>query len=55
VFSADEDPQVKDALAPFVALRASQVPDPCRLKELVIGCPSKIPFGFCRELLVGYG
>jgi len=86
VFSADEDPQVKDALAPLLALRTSHVTDAARLKELdyvagesrrrwlarhgvaagnvdptcvpfyllVVGCPAKIPFDFCRELSVEY-
>jgi hypothetical protein len=86
VFSTGEDPQVKTALAPLIALRTSQVTDAARLKELdyvagesrrkwlarngvaagnvdptcvpfyllVVGCPAKIPFGFCRELSVEY-
>jgi hypothetical protein len=86
VFSADEDEQVQDALAPLLALRMSQMTDAARLKQLdyvtgesrrgwlarhgvtagnvdppcvpyyllVVGCPEKIPFGFCRELSVEY-
>ena len=84
VYAADEDPAVKAALAPLLALRTDQVTDAARLKELdyvageprgqwlarhgvaagnvdptsvpfyllVVGCPGKIPFGFCRELAV---
>jgi hypothetical protein len=86
VFSAEEDPQMKAALAPLFELRSGQVTDTARLKELdyvagesrrcwlarhgvaagnvdptcvpfyilVVGCPAKIPFGFCRELSVEY-
>ena len=86
VFSADEHPDVKAALAPLLARRTEQVSDAARLKVLeyktgesrqrwlarygvaagnidptrvpfyllIVGCPSKIPFGFCRELAVEY-
>ena len=86
VFSTEEDPQVKAALAPLLEARSRQVTDAARLKELdyvegesrrhwlarhgvaagnvdptcvpfyllVVGCPAKIPFGFCRELSVEY-
>jgi hypothetical protein len=86
VTSADEDPEVKAALAPLLALREGQVADGARFKELdyvtdesrrrwlarhgvaagtidptcvpyyllVVGCPARIPFGFCRELSVEY-
>jgi hypothetical protein len=86
VFSADDQPEVKAALAPLLARRAEQVSDAARLKVLeykmgesrqrwlarhgvaagnidptrvpfyllIVGCPSKIPFGFCRELAVEY-
>jgi hypothetical protein len=86
VFAADEDPQVKAALVPLLALRQGEVTDAERYKELdyvagesrrrwlarhgvaagnvdptcvpyyllVVGCPTKIPFGFCRELSVEY-
>lgn len=86
VFAADEDPEVKAALAPLLAQRGEQVTDAERLKVLeyktgesrqrwlarhgvaagnidptrvpfylfIVGCPSKIPFGFCRELAVEY-
>jgi hypothetical protein len=86
VFAAEEDPQVKAALAPLIDVRTSQVTDPVRVKKLdyaagesrrrwlarhgvaagnvdptcvpfyllVVGCPDKIPFGFCRELSVEY-
>jgi hypothetical protein len=86
VVSADEDPDVKAALARLLELRTAQVTDPCRFKELeyvagesrrrwlarhgvsagnvdatrvpyyllVVGCPKRIPFGFCRELSVEY-
>jgi hypothetical protein len=86
VFSAEEDPKVKAALASLLELRRGQVTDATRLKELdyiagesrrrwlarhgvaagnvdptcvpfyllVVGCPAKIPFGFCRELSVEY-
>lgn len=86
VFAAEEDPEVKAALAPLLEARGRQVTDAARLKELdfvagesrrrwlarhgvaagnvdptcvpfyllVVGCPDKIPFGFCRELSVEY-
>jgi hypothetical protein len=86
VFSADEDPNVKAALAPLLELRRRQVTDAARWKELeyvagesrrhwlarhgvaaggvdptcvpfyllVVGCPARVPFGFCRELSVEY-
>jgi hypothetical protein len=86
VFSSEEEPQVKAALAPLLDLRSGQVTDATRMKELdyvagetrrrwlarhgvaagnvdptcvpfyllVVGCPAKIPFGFCRELAVEY-
>lgn len=86
VFAADEDAEVKAALAPLLMRRTEQVSDPARLKVLeyktgesrqhwlarhgvaagnidptrvpfyllIVGCPSKIPFGFCRELAVEY-
>jgi hypothetical protein len=86
VVAADEDPGVRAALEPLVALRRGQVTDATRLKELdyvageprrkwlarhgvaagnvdptrvpfyllVVGCPARIPFGFCRELSVEY-
>jgi hypothetical protein len=86
LFSAEEDAQVKAALAPLLEARRRQVTDDARFKELdyvadesrrrwlarhgvaagnvdptcvpyyllVVGCPAKIPFGFCRELSVEY-
>ena len=86
VISADEDPAVRAALEPLVALRTAQVGDPERLKVLeykagdmrqhwlsrhkiatgsidptrvpfyllIVGCPERIPFSFCRELAVEY-
>jgi hypothetical protein len=86
VFSADEHPEVKAALAPLLGRRTEQVSDAARLKVLeyktgesrqrwlarygvaagnidptrvpfyllIVGCPSKIPLGVCRELAVEY-